>query len=667
MSTAITEEEYKKLCDEVWRHCRLYYIEQQPEISDEAFDALLKKVESVEKEHPDWVTPASPTQRVTEQVADGFKTVNHTVPMLSLANTYSQEELGEFISRVQRWAQKDSLAFCVELKMDGVAVSLRYEEGVLVRGATRGNGKQGDDITDNIKTIKSLPLRLVGNDVPQVLEVRGEVFMRKPDFLALNQRREEAGEIIWANPRNAAAGSLKLLDAQETARRPLDIVLYGVGECEPMTFSTQTDVLEKLRQYGLPPVSPSRACANLEEIWEFAESVRDQRPQLPYDIDGIVVKVDLLAEQQRLGATNKNPRWAIAYKFAAEQAVTRIRDITVQVGRTGVLTPVAELEPVLLAGSTISRATLHNAEEVQRKDVRIGDQVTIEKGGDVIPKVVGVLLSRREEGSSPWQMPEHCPSCGTMVVRIEGEVAVRCPNTQLCPEQILRRITFFASKPAMNIDTLGEKVTEQLVHAHLVHEPADLYQLTKEQLLQLEGFQEKSAQNLIDSIDQSRDVPLERFLLALGIRYVGSGTAELLAQRAGSVEALSQMEHQALLQIDGVGEKVADAVLEYFADSRNQSELQHLLEGGVRPQHVEVTQYEDHPLAGKTCVLTGSLHAFTRQEAAKKVKERGGKVTGSVSKKTDYVIAGDDPGSKLEKAHKLDVSVLTEEEFIALL
>jgi len=573
MSTTTTQEDYQKLCDEVWRHCRLYYIEQQPEISDEAFDALLKRIEKIESEHPDWISPDSPTQRVTEQVAEGFATVKHAVPMLSLANTYNQEELQEFISRVQKWAQKETVTYCVELKMDGVAVSLRYEDGVLVQGTTRGNGKQGDDITDNIKTIKTLPLRLVGTDIPRVLEVRGEVFMRRSAFIALNQQREEEGEISWANPRNAAAGSLKLLDACEAARRPLDIVLYGLGACEPDTFHTQTEVLQKLRQFGLPPVARSRTCATLEEIWSFAEEIRAERPDLPYDIDGIVVKVDALAEQRRLGSTNKNPRWAIAYKFAAEQAVTRIQSITVQVGRTGVLTPVAELEPVFLAGSTISRATLHNEEEVQRKDVRVGDHVTIEKGGDVIPKVVSVVLSQRPEGTRPWQMPQHCPSCGTSVVRPEGEVAVRCPNTESCPEQILRHISFFVSKPAMNIDTLGEKVAEQLINAQFVREPADLYQLTKEQVLQLEGFQEKSAQNLIDSIHQSRDVSLDRFLLALGIRYVGSGTAELLAQKAGSVEALSQMATEELVQIDGVGDKVAEAVVEYFADERNQREL----------------------------------------------------------------------------------------------
>ncbi len=652
---------YQALCQEVWEHNRRYYVDHAPTISDEEYDHLLKQIEEIEAQHPEWIMPSSPTQRVGEMLTGGFKTIKHESPMLSLANSYSQEEVNDFINRIQKLVGNKKLAFSCELKMDGIAVSLRYEKGHFVRALTRGDGKQGDEITANIKTIASLPLQLT--DAPETLEIRGEVYMPHQEFHRLNEEREEAGEQLWANPRNAAAGSLKLLNPNEVARRKLAIACYGIAES---SCKTQQDVHALLHKLGLPLLKYHASCESLEEIWKFIEKVETERPSLPFDIDGVVIKLDELAEQKRLGATGKNPRWAVAYKFAAEKAQTTIKEITVQVGRTGVLTPVAELEPVFLAGSTISRATLHNEEEVQRKDIRVGDRVVIEKGGDVIPKVLSVDLSVRPQQSQPWAMPSHCPSCQSSVQRVEGEVAVRCPNSS-CPEQQLRRIIYFASKPAMNIDHLGEKIIEQLYEKKFIENRSDIYRLTSEQLYQLEGFKEKAVTNLLKSIEDSKRVTLPKFIMALGIKYVGVGTAEMLADQAGDIKTLFTLTPEQLLAIDGIGEKVASSVADYFSDSANLEEIEHLLASGVAPASQVVKRIEGHPFQGKTFVLTGTLTAYTRSDAAALVKERGGKVSGSVSKKTDYVLAGNSAGSKLEKAEKLGVKVLSEEEFVDLL
>ncbi len=662
-----TKQTYDQLCQLIWHHNRLYYVEHAPEISDEEYDLLFKRLEQLENEHPEWITPSSPTQRVNESLTVGFQTVAHRIPMLSLANTYSKEEIEDFIRRIQKLVEKKHFAFTAELKMDGIAISATFKKGVFVRGVTRGDGKRGDDITVNLRTIANLPLQLYGDHIPDVMELRGEVFMPRPMFLQLNEQKLQDGEPLWANPRNAAAGSLKLLDPQEAAARGLSIVFYGVAEESSGTLTHQSQVVPFLRSVGLPVLDYTAYCQTIEEIWQFAEQVRTVRSSLTYDIDGIVIKLDEWKEQKRLGVTGKNPRWAIAYKFAAEQAVTRILDITVQVGRTGVLTPVAELEPVFLAGSTIARATLHNEEEVQRKNIRVGDVVTIEKGGDVIPKVVSVDFSQRPSGSQSWQMPQHCPCCGTLVVRVTGEVAVRCPNEEGCLEQQIRRIQYFAGKNAMDIDHMGEKVVIQLVQKGFVKRPADIYILTEEQVSQLSGFKAKSIHNLLSSIEKSKDVTLERFIMALGIKYVGTGTAELLAARAGDIETLMRMKEEELLQIEGIGDKVAQSVVHYFAQPAHLEEIKRLLVLGVKPQFIQVQVFTEHPFQGKTFVLTGSLEHYTRSAAASLIKERGGKVTDSVSKKTDYIVAGADPGSKLDKGRQLGITILSEDEFRALL
>ncbi|HUD02146.1 MAG TPA: NAD-dependent DNA ligase LigA [Rhabdochlamydiaceae bacterium] len=658
------KSEYEKLVEEIRKYDRLYYVENKPVISDYEYDLLLKKLEKMEAEHPEWITETSPTQRVKDPLSKGFKQAPHTVPMLSLDNTYNQEELEDFIKRVHKLLEKSHVPFCAELKMDGVAVSVRYEKGVYTRALTRGDGKKGDDITSNMRTIHSVPLQLTGPHIPDVLEVRGEVFMPHQVFQAQNKRKEEAGEELWANPRNAAAGSLKLLDPMEVSRRGLAAVFYGMAESDHPLIQSQYEVHEFLKKLGLPVFDADHrtVCETIDQIMKFGSKIEKKRDSLPFDIDGIVIKVDHIKYWSLLGTTGKSPRWAVAYKFAPEQATTCIREITVQVGRTGVLTPVAELEPVFLAGSTIARATLHNEEEVARKDIREGDWAVIAKGGDVIPQVLEVDLKRRPSHSKPWKMPTHCPVCGTAVVRTEGEVAVRCPNKG-CEEQIIRRIAYFASKDAMDIDHMGEKVVEQLVRKKLVKHVSDIYKLKAEDLAQLDGFKEKSIHNLLTSIDKSRHVSLARFILALSIRYVGEETAEILAQESGSIHKLAEMSEEDLLKIDGVGDKMAEAIVAYFKDRDILKEIELLLENGVQPQASKKIIRTDHAFSGKTFVLTGALQKYTRDQAEALIKERGGKVTGSVSKKTDFVLVGEDAGSKLEKAKELHIRVLSEKQF----
>ena len=662
-----TQHDYLQLCQLIWHHNRLYYIEHQPEISDEEYDFLFKKLELLEKQHPEWIVPTSPTQRVNESLTQEFATVPHRIPMLSLANTYSKEEIEEFIVRIQKLLGNKSFAFSSELKMDGIAISATFEKGHFVRGVTRGDGQQGDDITVNLKTIVNLPLQLLGDQIPTLLEVRGEVFMPREVFQQLNEQKLQDGDVEWANPRNAAAGSLKLLDPQEVAKRKLSLVFYGIAEESSGHLTKQSQVVPFLRHLGLPTLEHVAYCQSIDDIWQFSEHVHAIRHTLPYDIDGVVIKLDDLKDQKRLGNTGKNPRWAIAFKFAAERAMTQIENISVQVGRTGVLTPVAELKPVFLAGSTIARATLHNEEEVMRKDIRIGDSVTIEKGGDVIPKVVSVDVTKREGQTVPWSMPHFCPSCATPVVRVKGEVAVRCPNEEGCPEQRVRRLIYFASKHAMDIQHLGEKVVLQLYEKGFVKVPSDIYALTEKEISQLAGFKTKSVSNLLTSIERSKQVSLSRFIMALAIPYVGAGTAEILAAKAGTVHELMQMSEEELMQTDGIGEKVAHAVVSYFAHPLHQSEIQRLLSLGVDPQTRQVITFKDHLFQAKTFVLTGTLEHYTRLGAATLIKERGGKVASAVSKKTDYVLAGSEAGSKLDKAKQLNVTILTEENFMGLL
>jgi len=622
----------------------------------------------MEKEHPEWITPNSPSQRVGEMVSTGFEEVPHAVPMLSLANTYSTEELDDFVKRVIKWLDGKKAEFYAELKMDGLAVSALYEKGVFVRGVTRGDGKKGDNITQNMRTILSLPLNLTGESVPDVLEVRGEVFMTKSVFMDLNQKKEEQGQAPWANPRNAAAGSLKLLDSKETAERRLCIVFYGIAQDSSNSCKSQEEAIKLLQEVGLPTFENHfhTTCKSVDDVMKFASSIEKERPNLPFEIDGVVVKVNEFKWQEALGSTGKSPRWAVAYKFSAEQAITEIIDITVQVGRTGVLTPVAELRPVSLSGSTIARATLHNQEEISRKDIRVGDSVVIEKGGDVIPKVVEVDLKKRSQNTPPWKMPTKCPICSTSVVQVEGEVAVRCPNSE-CSEQILRKIIFFAGKNAMDIGNLGEKVIEQLFQKGLIKDCSDIYSLTEEDLFQVEGFKEKSVANLLKSIEDSKKCTLDKFILSLGIKYVGAGTAEDLAKTAQSIEQLSQMTKEDLLKIEGVGEKVAESLADFFNHSKNQREVEALLARGVSPKAPNVSFNQGHAFYGKTFVLTGSLVDYTRSQAGSIIKDKGGKVSSSVSAKVDYLLYGEDPGSKWDKAKKLGVTLLTEEEFKKML
>ncbi|NGX28084.1 MAG: DNA ligase [Candidatus Anoxychlamydiales bacterium] len=660
------QQDYLKLVDELIEQDKHYYAESRPVISDFEYDQLIKELQSWEKAHPDLVLLNSPSLRIGEALTKGFSHFEHLSAMLSLANTYSKEELTDFIKRIHKLLEKKDVKFCSELKIDGAAISIRYEKGYLTRALTRGNGKIGDDVTQNIKTIKTLPLKLHGNNIPDLIEVRGEVFMHKAIFQGLNEKREDKGEDVFANPRNAAAGSLKLLDPKEVARRKLDVICYGISNGERFV-SSQFEMHSFLKKLGLPISNEKyfKLCENLEDILSFATQIENKREKISFEIDGIVVKVDDINTHKILGFTGKSPRHAVAYKFAAEQAQTIIKDITIQVGRTGVLTPVAELEPIFLAGSTISRATLHNQDEIIRKDIRIGDRVIIEKGGDVIPKVVSVDFSKRKKDAKKFQMPKKCPICASSVVNYEGEVAYRCDNPK-CQGQKLRRLIYFASKGAMDIEHLGTKVMQTLVEKNLVSRPSDIYTLTFDMLSSLEGFKEKSIHNLLESIEKSKKCSFGRFIMALGIKYVGSETADLLAKRAKDIKTLEKLSKEDLLSIEGVGEKVAESIIEYFEDENNLEEIDLLLLHKVSPQKSKEA-IKSHAFNNKSFVLTGSLENYTRAEAASLIKERGGKTSSSVSKNTDYVLAGTDPGSKYNKAQKLNIKILSEKEFSNLL
>lgn len=662
-----TRQQYIALVEEMIGHDRHYYDECMPQISDFEYDQKMHELLRVEKEHPDWVLPHSPAQRISEGPTKGFVQREHIVPMRSLANTYSEKELSDFVSRVSRLLEKKSVEFCCELKMDGTAISLTYQKGRLVHALTRGNGRMGDDVTENIKTIQSVPLQLKGPHIPDCMEVRGEVHLPLSTFRDLNASREEEGLEPFANPRNAAAGSLKLLDFREVAKRKLHLICYAIAE-GGSPASTQYETLRFLKEWGFP-VQHSEHVAlaqNLKEIWSFIEKIHRLRPDLPFEIDGVVVKVNDLKYHDILGSAGKTPRYAVAYKFAPEEALTRVNDITVQVGRSGVLTPVAELEKVHLAGSMISRATLHNADEVERKDIRVGDMVAIEKGGDVIPKVTRVDFAKRPKDSKPWKTPSHCPVCKTPVVRREGEAAVRCPNDQ-CFGQRLRRIIYFAGKNAMDIEHFGEKVALLLAEKGLVSHVSDIYLLDEEKLSELEGFKEKSIRNLLDSIEKSKKCPLSRFIMGLGVKYVGSETAELLAEHVHDLDHLLHIQIDELLKIEGIGEKTAKAIAEYFRDPGHLEEIRLLLRHGVEPQKTPKKSISGHAFFDKTFVLTGTLEHYTRDDAAKLIKERGGHVSGSVSKQTDFILAGSDPGSKFDKAQKLGIPVLSEDEFMKML
>jgi DNA ligase (NAD+) len=640
-----------------------YYVLDRPSVPDAEYDRLMQELIALEEQYPDLKTKDSPSQRVGGEALDAFQKVEHRTPMLSLANAFNEGDLRDFDRRVRQEVGDDVMYVC-ELKIDGLAVSVRYEDGYFVQGATRGDGVTGEDITENLKTIRSLPLRL---NEPVTLEARGEAYMPKASFERLNEQRRKRGEELFANPRNAAAGSLRQLDPKIAASRHLDLFVYGLANAEELGIDSHSAALDYLQQLGFKTNPERRRCANIDEVIQFVNEWHEKRPHLPYEIDGIVVKVDSFEQQEQLGATAKSPRWAIAYKFPAEEVVTKLIGIELSVGRTGVVTPTAILEPVRVAGTTVQRATLHNEDFIREKDIRIGDSVIIKKAGDIIPEVVNVVPDRRTGEEVPFVMPTHCPECGSELVRFDGEVALRCINPK-CPAQIREGLIHFVSRQAMNIEGLGEKVISQLFREGLIHDVADLYRLTKEQLIRLERMGEKSATNLLRAIEASKQNSLERLLFGLGIRHVGAKAAKVLAEHFGTMDRLQTATKEELMAIHEIGEKMADSIVTYFSKPEVKELLNELRSYGVNmeykgpktPKPGDVHSY----FAGKTVVLTGKLESLSRNEAKEKIEQLGGKVTGSVSKNTDLVIAGADAGSKLAKAQQLNIEIWDEARFL---
>ena len=649
-------------------HERKYYIDNQPEISDTGFDALMKRLAELEAASDAPIPSDSPTQRVGGGAVLGTH-IPHRNPMLSLNNSYDAQELREFGGRVQRLLEDAPAEYATELKIDGLGVSLIYENGVLTRGLTRGDGEYGEDITDNLRTIRAVPLRLVETEtpIPAMLEVRGEVFIPKDRLNAINEARAAAGEPPFANPRNAAAGSLRLQDASITASRPLDIFIYNLNYAEGFEFATHTESLEQMKRWGLK-CNPHTDChKSIEDVQHYYEQWVEKRHDLPYETDGIVVKVDRFSYQRELGATSKYPRWAIAYKFDAQQAITTIEKIEIQVGRTGVLTPVAILKPVVLAGATITHATLHNEQEIQTKDIRVGDRIVLERAGDVIPKIAEVLTADRTGDEVAFVFPDRCPICDTPVKRTEEEVAVRCVNVG-CVAQLKRRIAHYASRNALQIEGLGPATIAQLVDKGLVRDVAGLYDLEVEPLSELDRMGVPSARNLVHQIEQSKTAPVEKVLFGLGIFHVGETVAELLIERFSSLDALSTATVEEIESVDGIGPQIAESVVNFF--SQSQPLLEKLRQAGLHcftiaavSTRSEASEVTDSFFTGKTFVVTGSLERMTRTEASKEIKARGGRVTSSVTSKTDYVIAGEGAGSKYDKALELEISILRETDF----
>lgn len=667
---------------QVTQHDELYYRRAKPEITDLDYDRLKRELADLEKKFPQAalaVGAESPSQAVGDDRAEGFQTYRHRLAMQSLDNTYSETELREFHARLVKLLDRENLVYVVEPKIDGLAVSLTYEKGRFVRAVTRGNGVEGDDVTANARTIRSLPQTLKAAPdapIPDLIEVRGEIFMTLAEFQRINQAREEEALERYANPRNLAAGTIKLLDSREVAQRRLEIVLYGLGDYEPagVVGDTQSGYHQRVRAWGLPTVEKFRTVRGVDEMWAAVQELDRLRHSFPYATDGAVVKLDSLALQREAGRTSKAPRWAMAYKFASERAETKLKSVTIQVGRTGVLTPVAELEPVFLAGSTVARATLHNRDEIARKDIRIGDYVFVEKAGEVIPAVIGANLARRTPECVPYVFPEKCPACGTPVIQVEGEVALRCPNYD-CPVQVRRRVQHFASKNGVDIDGLGEAMVDTLVEKGWVKSIPDIYRLRRDDLLSLGKSVAKSSDNLLAAIEASKKAELWRFIHGLGITHVGVAAAKDLALHFGRLEALMDAKlgdfiaEKKTSRIDGIGETMALAILEHFNQPRNRAMVTELLALGVSPAVPvpKAVTATSSLLAGKTFVLTGTLPSLTREEAAAKIEAAGGKVSGSVSKKTSYVLAGAEAGSKLEKAQALGVAVIDEAELLRLL
>ncbi|MBM7692694.1 DNA ligase (NAD+) [Peribacillus deserti] len=640
-----------------------YHVLDKPSVPDAEYDRLIRELIQLEEQYPEYRTPDSPTVRVGGAILDMFEKVEHRSPMLSLGNAFNESDLRDFDRKV-RQAVGDQFTYVCELKIDGLAVSLRYEDGLFVKGATRGDGTIGEDITSNLRTIKSIPLRI---KEPFTMEVRGEAFMPKRSFEALNKVKEERSEEPFANPRNAAAGSLRQLDPKIAASRNLDIFLYAIADLGETGVESHSEGLDLLDTLGFKTNKERKRCADIEEVIAYVEGWVERRPNLPYDIDGIVVKVDSLLQQERLGTTAKSPRWAIAYKFPAEEVVTILKDIMLTVGRTGAITPTAILEPVRVAGTTVQRATLHNEDLIRAKDIKLGDHVVVKKAGDIIPEIVNVLPEKRTGQEIEFNMPTHCPECGSDLVRLEGEVALRCINPK-CPAQIREGLIHFVSRNAMNIEGLGEKVISQLFHEKLVHDVADIYKLTHEQLIGMERMGEKSISNLLKAIEGSKSNSLEKLLFGLGIRHVGAKAAKTLAQHFGSMDALMIAKDEELTSINEVGGKMADSIVTYFEMEEAGELINELKAAGVNmeykgPKPVSAAE-SDSFFAGKTIVLTGKLEQLSRNEAKDQIEALGGNVAGSVSKKTDLVIAGEDAGSKLAKAEGLGIEVWNEERML---
>ena len=656
------------LRDDLRRHDDLYYRQAAPEISDQEYDRRKAELADLEIAHPEWAEADSPTRQVGDDRIEGFASYRHREPMMSLDNTYSEDEMRAFAQRVQKLFPDERLSFLIEPKLDGVAISLTYEEGRLVRAVTRGNGIEGDDITRNVRTIEEIPDVLPREEVPDVLEVRGEIYLTHAEFARINAEREEVGLPLYANPRNLAAGTIKLLDPAEVAKRDLQIVLYGIGAVQGKDpFAEQSQITPAFARWGFPVVEKQWLADSVDGVLTAIEELDILRKSFPYPTDGAVVKLNRRALQREAGSTSKAPRWAIAYKFSAEQAETVIEDIIVQVGRTGAVTPVAVLRPVLLAGSTVSRATLHNQDEITRKDVRPGDTVIVEKAGEIIPAVVRVVPEKRPPDSRPWVFPTHCPECGTALVRLPGEAAVRCPNAS-CPAQLRRRLQHFASRVAMDIEGLGEAVVNQLVERQMVRSLADLYDLGVEDFLTLEKFAQKASENLASALEKSKKNELWRLLHGLGIQHVGATAAKDLAHHFANLDGLVSAPEEELAAIHGIGAIMARSIVNFFAQPANQETLRRLKEKGLRWEEEPTGQIRGEGVwSGKTFVLTGTLPHYTRDEAAALITQHGGKVTSSVSKKTSYVLAGAEAGSKLAKAESLGVPILSEDEWLDFL
>ncbi|WP_257160862.1 NAD-dependent DNA ligase LigA [Enterococcus hirae] len=643
------------------RWSREYYVEDKPTVEDYVYDQEYAELVAIEEQYPDLITSDSPTQRVGGKVLSGFEKVTHDIPLYSLNDVFSKDELFAFDQRVQK-AIGRPVDYCCELKIDGLSVSLRYENGEFVRGATRGDGTVGENITENLKTVRSVPLKL--KDAISI-EVRGECFMPKKSFVQLNQAREAEGKDIFANPRNAAAGSLRQLDSKITAKRNLDTFLYTVADFGPMKATTQYDALEELEQIGFHTNHEKRLCHSIDEVWSFIEEYHEKRMDLTYEIDGIVIKVNEFSLQDQLGFTVKAPRWATAYKFPPEEVETKIEEIEWTVGRTGVVTPTAIMTPVRVAGTTVSRASLHNGDYIKLKDIRLHDIVRIYKAGDIIPEVAQVVLDQRPADSEPYVLPTHCPICHSELVHLDEEVALRCINPK-CPAQIKEGLNHFVSRNAMNIDGLGPRVLAQMYDKQLVTDVADLYKLTEEELLTLDKIKEKSANNILTAIHDSKDNSVERLIFGLGIRHVGSKAAKILAEHFGDLETLSKSDFESIIALDTIGDTIADSVVTYFSNEEVHDLISELKQAGVNFEYkgIRSSQIEtiDSPFKEKTVVLTGKLTRFTREEAKETIENLGGKVTGSVSKKTDIVVAGEDAGSKLTKAQELGIDVWSEEK-----